>query len=186
MTPIRCSTLLAVLVGIATSHCSKDVQENNTGTESASDADNNAGAEPASDADTVGEPYADVTGVAVSGEPSAYELSVTVSSPDIDCTQYAAWWEVLSEEGELLYRRILTHSHTDANGNGNPFTRSGGPVEMASDQTVIVRAHMNTGGYGGVVMSGSVDEGFAIATDIEPSFAATVESVDPQPDGCAF
>lgn len=137
-------------------------------------------------------PFAHVRAVQVSGETQSYVFAVSVESADIDCSQFADWWEVLSEEGELLFRRILEHSHTDENGTsdpdapGNTFTRSGGPVPVAGDRTVLVRAHMSTGGYEGDLMIGSPDEGFRIATDVPPGFAADVESLPPQPGACAF
>jgi hypothetical protein len=127
------------------------------------------------------QPRADVTAVTVSGEPGAYRFSVTVASPDTGCTQYADWWEVLSEDGELLYRRVLQHSHVDE----QPFTRSGGPVAIAAETAVIVRAHMNTGGYGGAALRGTAAGGFA-AVELDAGFAAGVEGVAPLPEGCAF
>jgi hypothetical protein len=136
-------------------------------------------------------PYANVTGVAVSGEPGAYSFAVTVESADIDCSQYADFWEVVSESGELLYRRILEHSHTDENGTsdadapGNTFTRSGGPVDVSADDSVIVRAHMNTDGYNGIAMRGTA-AGFVSAPDIDENFAADVEDDEPQPAECLF
>jgi hypothetical protein len=117
---------------------------------------------------------------------------VTLESADLDCTQYADWWEVLSEEGALVYRRILEHSHTDANGSsdpgapGNTFTRSGGPVAVAGSDVVVVRAHMSAGGYNGAVMRGSAASGFMVAPEVGADFAAEVEQDDPQPDGCEF
>jgi hypothetical protein len=48
---------------------------------------------------------ADVTAVRVSGAPGAYTFSVTLSSPDTGCDQYADWWEVITPDGELVYRR---------------------------------------------------------------------------------
>ena len=51
---------------------------------------------------------------------------------------------MLSLEGALLYRRILAHSHVDE----QPFVRSGGPVPVGASDIVIVRGHMNPGGYG--------------------------------------
>jgi hypothetical protein len=137
-------------------------------------------------------PYANVTAVVTSGNDGGYTFDVSVESADIDCTQFADWWEVLSEPGALIYRRILDHSHTDANGTsdadapGNTFTRSGGPVSVAADDIVIVRAHMSDGGYNGRVMRGSVSAGFADAPDIGSDFAAGVEHDDPLPTGCEF
>ncbi len=125
--------------------------------------------------------FADVTAVTTSGDPGAYSFSVTISSPDTGCEQYADWWEVVTEDGELRYRRILLHSHVSE----QPFTRSGGPVAVAADEIVIVRAHMNTGGYGGAALRGSVDAGFE-AYRPEAGFAAALASRDPLPEGCDF
>ena len=137
-------------------------------------------------------PYAHVVGVSVSGEPMSYSFAVTVESADIDCSQYADWWEVLDESGSLVYRRILEHSHTDENGTtdadapGNTFTRSGGPVAVTADDVVIVRAHMSVGGYNGIVLRGTATEGFYEAMDIDSSFATDVEDDPPLPAGCLF
>lgn len=125
--------------------------------------------------------YADVISVAVSGNVNQYQFSVGISSPDTGCEQYADWWEVLSEDGELIYRRILLHSHV----NDQPFTRSGGPVDIEPDEVVIIRAHMNEAGYGGTIMIGSAESGFKI-TELPPDFAAGVEIEPPLPTGCNF
>ncbi len=123
----------------------------------------------------------DVLAVRVAGEPNAYQFSVEVASPDTGCDQYADWWEVVSEEGELIYRRTLLHSHIDE----QPFTRSGGPVPIGPDAVVIVRAHMYPGGYGGRAMRGSVADGFE-AWDAAADFAPELEKAAPQPPACAF
>jgi hypothetical protein len=124
---------------------------------------------------------ADVLSVQVSGEPGAYQFAVEVASPDTGCEQYADWWEVVNEDGELLYRRILLHSHTGE----QPFTRSGGPVGIEADTLVFVRAHMNTVGYGGAVMQGTVQDGFESA-EVEAGLGSDLERVSPQPEDCAF
>jgi hypothetical protein len=124
---------------------------------------------------------ADVVSVEVTGSPNAYQFSVGIASPDEGCHQYADWWEVLSEEGELVYRRILTHSHV----NEQPFVRSGGPVTIGADTVVVVRAHLHPGGYGGRVMRGTVQSGFE-EVELGSDFAAEVESAPPQPTECAF
>jgi hypothetical protein len=126
------------------------------------------------------EPRADVLRVAARGGPGAYELAVTVRSPDRNCSQYADWWEVVSENGRLIYRRILQHSHPDE----QPFTRPGGPVAIAADTTVIVRAHLHPAGYGGSVLRGSVARGFAVWDDAPSDFAANLASQPPLPQGC--
>lgn len=124
---------------------------------------------------------ADVRSVEVSGESGDYRFSVEVRSPDAGCEQYADWWEVLTADGELLYRRILAHSHT----NEQPFVRSGGPVAVEPNAVVIVRAHMHPGGYGGQALRGTVQEGFE-AVALPPDFASDVGDAPPQPEGCAF
>ncbi len=53
--------------------------------------------------------YAVVEAVSVSGSEGSYNFSVTLKSPDTGCTQYANWWEVVTENEELVYRRILGH-----------------------------------------------------------------------------
>jgi hypothetical protein len=137
-------------------------------------------------------PYANVTAVSVAGAAEAYSFAVSVESADIDCTQYADWWEVLSEDGSLVFRRILEHAHTDENGTsdpdapGNTFTRDGGPIALAPDEVVVVRAHMNTTGYNGTAMRGSAVLGFEEAPDIGSDFAAAVEELEPQPQTCLF
>ncbi len=122
-----------------------------------------------------------VTALSVDGTQGSYTFRVTVSSPDTGCNQYADWWEVIGIDGALIYRRILTHSHVDE----QPFTRSGGPINVAADQDVIVRAHMNTLGYGNVVFTGNVMQGFQ-PSSINTSFAQTQEFAEPLPQGCAF
>jgi hypothetical protein len=126
-------------------------------------------------------PLADVTSIEVSGEPGNYTFSVQVESPDTGCEQYANWWEIITDDGQLLYRRILAHSHTDE----QPFTRSGGPVQVDPNTTVWVRAHMNTGGYGGTMYMGSVDSGFQPVEE-PPIVAPDLAEEGPQPEECNF
>lgn len=124
---------------------------------------------------------ADVTAVRVRGEPGAYEFEVEIESPDVGCAQYADWWEVVDINGRLLYRRVLDHSHVAE----QPFRRSGGPVPIAADTIVWVRAHMNTTGYGGTAFKGSPATGFRRA-ELAPSFAADLARQPPLPDRCAL
>ena len=124
---------------------------------------------------------ADVQSISVNGQSGDYSFSVTVSSPDEGCSQYADWWEVLSPDGELIYRRILLHSHVGE----QPFTRSGGPVQIEPDTVVVVRAHMHPGGYGSLAMKGSVEQGYA-PFELSPDFAAHLGEAPPLPEGCNF
>lgn len=125
--------------------------------------------------------FADVIKVEASGNTGSYRFTVTISSPDTGCDQYADWWEVLSENGELIHRRILLHSHIDE----QPFTRTGIGIEISDKQLVYIRAHMNNSGYGGAVMKGTVSDGFQ-TTEVAENFAAQVEAEEPQPERCAF
>jgi hypothetical protein len=117
----------------------------------------------------------------VRGDAGAYQFSVGIESPDTGCDQYADWWEVVSEDGALIYRRVLLHSHVGE----QPFVRSGGPAAIEADTVVWVRAHMHPGGYGGAAFRGSVQEGFQ-ETELSADFAADLAGEEPLPDGCAF
>ncbi len=141
--------------------------------------DNSAGGNsiPNSNSDTV----AKVINVVVAGAENEYTFNVEVKSPDTGCNQYANWWEVISEDGKLLYRRILAHSHVDE----QPFVRSGGPVTIKKDQKVYVRVHMNTSGYSDQVFKGDVETGLQEST-LDKTFASQLETVQPLPSGCAF
>jgi len=122
-----------------------------------------------------------ITGVFVSGLENNYTFSVTIKSPDTGCDQYADWWEIFNEEGSLFYRRILAHSHVDE----HPFTRSGGPVNIASNTFVYVRAHMNNLGYDTIIFSGTIADGFTMKA-IDPNLNKDLETAEPLPGDCAF
>ncbi len=127
------------------------------------------------------QPTADVVKIQVSGKPSAYRFSVRIASPDKGCQQYADWWEILAADGELIYRRILAHSHVDE----NPFTRSSlKSLDIDPDATIFIRAHMNNAGYGGTVWTGTINSGLAAvgAPPALPDLATT----GPQPNRCRF
>ena len=131
-----------------------------------------------------GEPtgeLADVVSVEVTGDAGAYSFRVAVLSPDTGCDQFADWWEVVGKEGELIYRRVLLHSHVGE----QPFERSGSPVPVAADAVVYVRAHLNAGGYGGQAFKGSVRAGFE-PVELPADFAAGLADEKPLPQGCAF
>ena len=68
-----------------------------------------------------------------------YEISVTIQSPDENCDRHADWWEVLSEEGELLGRKLIENPHKFE----QPFTTTATINIPTSDQAVIVRAHFS-------------------------------------------
>ena len=124
---------------------------------------------------------ADVTTVRVTGETENYFFYVEISSPDRGCDQYADWWEIVTVEGELVYRRVLLHSHVGE----QPFERSGGPVDVDPDAALWIRAHMHPGGYGGQAFTGTVSTGFRKAV-LDPAFAADLSESPPLPADCAF
>lgn len=125
--------------------------------------------------------YADVVSVKTSGGENDYIFNVGIASPDTGCNQYADWWEVASEDGELIYRRILAHSHV----NEQPFIRSGGKVKIRKDEVIVIRVHMNTSGYGGLVFRGTVEDGFEQVKS-DKNFAIDLEKKEPLPLKCAF
>lgn len=124
---------------------------------------------------------AEVTDISVSGAENQYTFSVTISSPDLGCQQYADWWEVIDLDGNLIYRRILSHSHV----NEQPFTRPGGPVAISSTEVVYIRAHMNNTSYGNKVFKGSVSDAFT-SENLDVVFAKGLEEVAPLPAKCDF
>ncbi len=124
---------------------------------------------------------AKITAIDYSGDANNYTFSVTIESPDTGCDQYADWWEVFTPDSTLIYRRILGHSHVDE----QPFTRSGGSVNIGSEDFVYVRAHMNNLGYGSQVFSGSISDGFA-QDSLSVNYAAALVSEAPLPTDCAF
>ena len=152
-----------------------------SGSETAASPDDNGAGDDNPGSAPVATGQADVREVASSGSEGAYTFAVTLRSDDEGCSQYADWWEVITPEGALLYRRILAHSHVSE----QPFTRTGGPVPVDANQEVIVRGHMNPQGYGGAAMRGSVEGGFAEAS-VEEGFGGELENVEPLPTGCAY
>lgn len=124
---------------------------------------------------------AQVLKVAAKGEPNNYTFAVTIRSPDTGCDLYADWWEVITPSGELLYRRVLLHSHV----NEQPFTRTGGIVKIQPQQKVIVRVHLFPVGYSSMAQQGTLESGFSAVT-LPSDFATSLASIEPLPKGCAF
>lgn len=87
----------------------------------------------------------------------------------------------MSEEGELVYRRVLLHSHVSE----QPFVRSGGPVNIQPNEIVIVRAHMSSEGYGGSARIGTAADEFS-QSETQLGFAVDLENQEPLPVDCAF
>lgn len=122
-----------------------------------------------------------VTQVEVTGDENAYTFNVTIESPDTGCDQYANWWEIVDLEGNLIYRRILDHSHVTE----QPFTRAGENIALSKAQEVYVRLHMNNSGYAANAQKGSVASGFQ-AAELDVEFAKNLTETEPLPGACAF
>ena len=113
--------------------------------------------------------YAEIIKVSAGKSPlgSGYTISMTVKSSDKNCSHYVNWLEAVSEDGELLYRRILGHPHSKE----QPFSR-GGITELINDETVFyARAHIHPYGYSNKGMKGSIKTGFS-AVEIPIGFFA--------------
>ncbi|MGC1219174.1 MAG: hypothetical protein WA883_17005 [Phormidesmis sp.] len=179
------SLALAILLASCAPQAGPEADTDAAATESkpaATEAVSDAGPVNASSVNGDSAEGARVTAVEVNGdEASGYTFAVTVESPDEGCERYANWWEVVTEEGDLLYRRILVHSHVDE----QPFTRSGGPVIIGADEMVLVRSHMQPTGYSTQVMKGSIASGFE-STSLPADFASELAEAAPLPSGCGF
>lgn len=127
------------------------------------------------------QPGAAVTHISVTEKNGCHWFGVTVKSPDMGCNQYADWWEVIDEQGKLIYRRILAHSHVKE----QPFTRYGGPKKIDVNKVIIIRAHMNNLGYGTRAMKGTIKDGFK-ACELEEDFAQSLAREEPLPLDCKF
>ena len=110
-----------------------------------------------------------------------WTVSATILHADTGWEHYADRFDVLAPDGTVLAERVLLHPHV----NEQPFTRSGGPVDIQSRERVIVRAHMNRAGYGGEAFVGSVESGF-VESDTADGVAPGLAEEPPLPDGCAF
>ena len=125
---------------------------------------------------------ADVASVTVTGgNNGVFTFAVGIFSPDIDCSQYANWWEVVSEDGTLIGRRILGHSHVPPD-FPQPFVRNRS-ITIDSTTVVWIRGHMNNTGYkNGKAFKGSIASGFE-ETPIPADFALDLDNEVPN---CAF
>ncbi len=151
--------------------------------DSDSDSDNNEDTVDDSEItdNTANDIVADISEVTAQGDPNNYTFFVSITSDETGCEQYADWWEVLDNEGKLIYRRILGHSHVAE----QPFTRNGNPVNIGADELIFIRAHMSNIGYSGDLFSGSVNSGFLKAIN-PPIFPQGIDEQQPLPTNCAF
>jgi hypothetical protein len=110
---------------------------------------------------------------------SSFSLYATVKSSDVDCDHYVNWWEAVSEDGKLLFRRTLGHPHS----REQPFNRGGSTSSIKEDTVFYVRAHIHPYGYSNQGMKGSAKSGFEPVT-IPDGFAAELASTGERAGGC--
>ena len=99
---------------------------------------------------------ADVVGVVFAeSAPGVYRFDVTVRHADSGWEHYADGWELRDGDGAVVANRVLLHPHVGE----QPFTRSLAGVRLPDGlHRVIIRAHDNVHGYGGVEMTVDLPE----------------------------
>ncbi|MDB9527471.1 hypothetical protein PN498_15845 [Oscillatoria sp. CS-180] len=130
-------------------------------------------------------------------DSNQYRLNLTVKSPDVGCEQRTDWVELITPQGNLLHRQLIS----EINDYEKPFeVNSNLPVNLAPDQSIYIRAHLHLDSrsngsqtfvpqieqlspYADHAMFGSPDEGFH-AVRIYPEFAMSVADQEPQPTAC--
>ena len=124
-----------------------------------------------------------ITSVDIQGKygQDVYNVRIGIASPDTGCEQYANWWEIVTLEGKLVYRRILSHSHV----NEQPFIRGASKVQLDKDQEYYIRVHMNNTGYSRFGHEGSITSRFR-STELPEDFALELANEAPLPKGCDF
>jgi len=124
-----------------------------------------------------------ITSVDIRGKhgEDEYTVRIGIASPDTGCEQFANWWEIVTPEGKLVYRRILAHSHVTE----QPFVRGASKVQLDKDQEYYIRVHMNNTGYSRFGHQGSITSSFR-STELPEDFALELEKKEPLPKGCDF
>ena len=133
-----------------------------------------------------------VLGVEVADQAASNtQLAITLKSPDQDCNQYADWWEILSQEGQLLHRQFITELHPYE----QPFTVTNQSLSLSTDEKVVVRAHLKVtpdtenalgkpiNPYADQAMVGSLKDGFK-PVRLSSQWVASVAQQEPQPVAC--
>lgn len=113
--------------------------------------------------------YADLVSVQTKGDAGAYTFIVKIEGFGIDRAPYGDWWEVLSEDGRLLYRGILSPGDIKE----RSYAGVGGPIPIEANTTVWVLTHTSSAGYGPMGLKGSPRTGFR-KTEMPAEFAAKV------------
>ena len=103
---------------------------------------------------------ANVMGVAWESTGDRFRFDVTLYHDDDGEDGYADHWQVETLDGERLGRRTLAHPH-----GTRRFTRSADVTVPSGVETVVVRGHDQTHGYGGRAVLVSLGNGTARAVD---------------------
>lgn len=84
-----------------------------------------------------------VTNVTTSQSGNSWRFNVAILHPDSGWDHYSDGWEVVTESGDILGKRLLAHPHE----NEQPFTRSvSGVVIPTSTRHVLIRTNCNVDG----------------------------------------
>ncbi|MGR3274057.1 nSTAND1 domain-containing NTPase [Acaryochloris marina NIES-2412] len=114
-----------------------------------------------------------------------HTLKVNLYGPSKGCEQYIDWWEILSEDQELLDRRTFNTNHEAQ----QTFPGNSKPIQVAVDQTLLVRAHLHledkdkSGYEARQAWEGNIKDGFKMIR-LPENFATDLAKADPQPKPC--
>ena len=97
---------------------------------------------------------ANVVAVEMESVDAGVRFDVTLYHDDDGEDGYANWWQVERRNGDRLGRRELAHAH-----GTQEFTRSETIDVPGAVETVVVRGHDQTHGYGGQAMLGTMATG---------------------------
>lgn len=122
---------------------------------------------------------ANILAVNVNGSAGAYQFTVTLNNHGLDCESAADWWEIVSEKGDLIYRRLLERRHLSE----QPINSIGEPVAIDPDTVVWIRLHQASTGYATTAMKGSVSTGFK-ERSVSRGFAVDLSTLPPLPPPC--
>ncbi|QUY42107.1 AAA family ATPase [Acaryochloris marina] len=120
-----------------------------------------------------------------SEERGKYTFKANLYGPTEGCNQYVDWWEILSEDQELLDRPHFDISHDDQ----QPFSSTSKPIQASDNQTLLIRAHLHlenkdkSGYEARQAWKGTIKDGFEMIR-LPERFATNLAKADPQPKPC--
>ncbi|UJB71243.1 ATP-binding protein [Acaryochloris sp. 'Moss Beach'] len=120
-----------------------------------------------------------------SEERGKYTFKANLYGPTEGCNQYVDWWEILSEDQELLDRPHFDISHDDQ----QPFSSTSKPIQASDNQTLLIRAHLHledkdkSGYEARQAWKGTIKDGFEMIR-LPEKYATDLAKADPQPKPC--